>query len=182
MFDTIKRICGFGSPEAATNVADVTTGSDEVTRTGPEGATKSHEVDLYAGDKKGAAAEKLPQIIAAATSWRNKLEKASSVHVPLCDNPVVREKLTDGELDAFEAALITDFARAKAHCPQSDLFMDHGLEVWLHLSCAADTAGVQEKIRTFGFLSRMRILDDTVDHEIERYRSGKWQNVWRKPD
>lgn len=75
-----------------------------------------------------------------------------------------------------------EFARAKVYCPDSTLWTKTGMEVWMHLHCAAREAGFVGKVDDFGYLSRMRILPEQVDHEVGKdfsdYNKGNWENVW----
>jgi hypothetical protein len=129
-----------------------------------------------------AETSQLPQIIAAAKSWRKKLENAPTKRrFGMNNDPVVTEKLTPAELDAFEQALVKEFASSKAFTPHAKYFQPGGCEVVMNLGLSARAAGIRDKIDTFGWLSRMRILDDSVDHEIGSYSSYKWENVWSKP-
>lgn len=129
-----------------------------------------------------ANAAQLPEIKAAARSWRRKLENAISVSArPLDTRVIVKEPLSPAELDAFEAALTMEFARAKAYCSDAELFRPLGLETWMNLHCASRDAGIQDKVETFGYMTRMRIMPNSVDHEvgeISDYRKGNWENAW----
>lgn len=124
----------------------------------------------------------LPEIKAAARSWRTRLENGLVVKAqPLDTRVILHEPLSPAELDAFEAALTQEFAKAKVYCSDAALFHPIGLEIWMNLHCAARDAGIREKIDTFGYMTRMRILPTKVDHEvgeISDYRKGNWQNVW----
>lgn len=132
-----------------------------------------------------AQAAKLPEIKAAARSWRTKVASAPVGTTRLLDPGVVlKEAPSSAELDASEAALVMEFARAKTYCADAPLWTPTGLEVWYYLHCAAKEAGMLKKVDTFGYLSRMRIMPTRVDHEVgtrySDYRNGNWVNVWTK--
>jgi hypothetical protein len=125
----------------------------------------------------------LPEIKAAAGYWRVLLASGLIVTPrPLDTRVILKEPLSPAELDSFEAALAMEFARAKVYCSDANLFNPRGLEIWLNLHCAARDAGFEAKINSFGYMTRMRIMPDSVDHEVGEmtdYRKGNWKNVWR---
>ena len=126
------------------------------------------------------AAMKLPEIKAAAAYWRHKLETA-----PFEDDTEegisLNARLTAQELDRFERALRNQFALSKVHLHDDLTFQWQGEEIVCRLFNATRTAGVREKIKSFGRMTRIRILPYTVDHEVGRiwqYGQSNWHNVW----
>ena len=131
-----------------------------------------------------ATAASRPEIRAAASSWRDKIAAAPiRKRRPLDTSVVLRERPSFSELDAFEAALAMEFAQAKVYCPHSPLWTPAGMEVWMLLQCAAREAGFIDKVEDFGYLTRMRILPEQVDHEVGKdftdYGKGNWRSAWR---
>lgn len=98
---------------------------------------------------------------------------------------VLHEQLSTEELDAFETALTSQFAAAKVFAPTAQLWHPKGMEVWIYLNDAAREAGIKEKIDDFGYMSRMRIMTERVDHEVGDwldYGKGNWENIWTQPN
>jgi hypothetical protein len=133
-----------------------------------------------------AQAAQLPEIKAAARSWRMRLASAPVDPTRRMSTGVIlKASLSEAELDAFEKALVLEFASAKTYCPSHPVFTEGGLEVTVHLGCAARAAGIREKIEYFGWMSRMRILPTSVDHEVgewTEYRHCNWENTWTKAE
>lgn len=130
-------------------------------------------------------ASRLPEIQAAARSWRVRLETASMEPHPQGEPRVrINERLSTEELDAFQAWFAHELGTAKYYCPDFELWYPKGSEVALYLSFAARQAGISRKIDTYGWLTRMRITPQTVDHEVGTfgdYGKGNWEKVWTAP-
>lgn len=145
-----------------------------------------HEISgaVYLGDETESELFEIterPYIQAAARYWRDRLKDAACTPEAGNMDITLHIKLSEVELERFEVVLRYVLAKSLYFVKSNPLFLPRGLDITVQLWDAAEGAGVKEKISFFGWMTRMRILPESVDHEIgdwTEYKRGRWRNIW----